>query len=57
MYESIMLRGVLLVVGIVALWAGWPDRSVVSMNPTQQTALGIVFMCGLFAIIAAIFAK
>jgi hypothetical protein len=57
MYESIIIRCLLAGIGCVALWAGWPDKSVRAMNPTQQAALGIVFMCGMFAIIAAVFSK
>lgn len=57
MYESIMLRGVLLVVGLIGVWVGYPRSYVRAMDSNQQVAAGIVFMCGLFAIIGAIFAK
>ena len=57
MYESIIVRGLLLVLGMAGVWVGYPRSDFQELPPDWQTVAGIVFMCGLFAIIAAIFAK
>lgn len=56
MYESIIIRSVLLLVGSAGVWAGWPIRRVYG-DPIQGAVAGILFMCGMFAIIGAVFAK
>lgn len=57
MYESIIVRGLLMVLGAFAVWAGCPVRRIQILDPGQQVVMGIVFMCGMFAIIGAVFAK
>jgi hypothetical protein len=57
MYESIIVRGLLLAIGLVGVWVGRPDAAARRMDASHQTVLGIIFMCGMFAIIGAIFAK
>lgn len=56
MYESIIVRGLLMVLGAFAVWAGWPVRRIYG-DPVQGAIAGILFMCGMFAIIGAVFAK
>lgn len=57
MYESIIVRGLLLAIGLAGVWVGRPDAAARRMDASHQTVLGIIFMCGMFAIIGAIFAK
>jgi hypothetical protein len=54
MYESIIIRCLLAALGVAGVWVGWPRKA---LNPAGQTIAGIVFMCGMFALIAAVFAK
>lgn len=57
MYESIIIRGVLLVLGIAGVYVGYPRLWDRALSPERQTVSIIVFMCGMFAIIGAVFAK
>jgi hypothetical protein len=54
MYESIIIRCLLAALGVAGVWVGWPDDNV---RRDRQNIAAIVFMCGLFAIVTAIFAK
>lgn len=56
MYESIIIRGVLLVLGVAGVWWGWP-RKVLALDPDAQIVAGLIFACGMFAIIGTVFAK
>lgn len=53
MHESIMLRGVLLLVGLVALYVGRPTHRN-ALHICNRSLARFEFFCGVIAILAAI---